>query len=75
MKVGPSSNNDYLSIPWVAQICCQLPLSGSVPAHVEEYLDNDEYYNNSGKEEQNRKGCVGDLGETASFIHYESFIF
>lgn len=46
MKVGPSSNNDYLSIAWVAQVCCQLPLSWSVPAHIEEYLNNDEYNNN-----------------------------
>lgn len=27
MKVGSSSNNDYLCIAWVAQVCCQLPLS------------------------------------------------
>lgn len=50
MKVGPSSNNDYLSIARVAQVRCQLPLSWSVPAHIEEYLDDDEYDNNSVKE-------------------------
>lgn len=27
MKVGSSSNNDNLSIAWVAQVGCQLPLS------------------------------------------------
>ncbi len=57
MKVGPSSNNDYLSVAWVAQVCCQLPLSWSVPAHIEEYLDDDEYDNNSvkGREEGEKK--------------------
>ncbi len=50
MEVGPSSNNDYLSIAWVAQVRCQLPLSRSVPADVEEYLDDDEYDDNSLKE-------------------------
>lgn len=27
MQVGSPSNDDYLSIAWVAQVCCQLPLS------------------------------------------------
>lgn len=49
MKVGPSSNDDDLGIAWVAQVCCQLPLSWPVPAHVKEYLDDDEYYDNSVK--------------------------
>lgn len=49
MKVGPSSNNDDLGIAWVAQVCCQLPLPRPVPAHVKEYLDDDEYYDNSVK--------------------------
>lgn len=47
MKVGPSSDYNYLSIAWVAQVCCQLSLSGPVPAYVEEYLDDDEYDDNS----------------------------
>lgn len=53
MKVGPSSDNDYLSIPCIAQVRCQLPLSWSVPAHIEEDLDDDEYYNNSTKTVKN----------------------
>lgn len=47
MKVSPSSDDDYLCIAGVAQICCQLPLSWPVPAHIEEDLYDDEYYNNS----------------------------
>lgn len=50
MEVGPSSNNDYLSIAWVAQVCCQLPLSRPVPAHIEKYLYDDEYNDNSVKD-------------------------
>lgn len=56
MQVGPSSNDDYLSIAWVAQVCCQLPLSWSIPAHVEEYLDNDKYDNNSAKKRTEKRG-------------------
>lgn len=47
MEVGPPSNNHYLSIAWIAQVCRQLPLSGPVPAHVEEDLDDDKYYDHS----------------------------
>ena len=63
MKVGPSSNNDYLSIAWVAEVSCQLPLSGPVPAHIEEYFDDDEYNNNSGKQKGNKINvkCVGNF--------------
>ena len=50
MEVGPSSDDDYLSVAWVVQVRCQLPLSRSIPAHVEAYLDNDEYNDNSGDE-------------------------
>lgn len=47
MEVGSSSNNHDLSVAGVAQVRCQLPLSGPVPAHVEEYLDDDEYDDDS----------------------------
>lgn len=56
MKVGPSSNNNYLGIAWVAQVCCQLPLSWSIPAHIEKYLDDDEYDDNSAKKERDKNG-------------------
>lgn len=46
MEVGPSSDDDYLSVAWVVQVRRQLPLSRSIPAHVEAYLDNDEYNDN-----------------------------
>lgn len=51
MEVGSSSNDDYLGIPGVAQVRRQLSLSGSVPAHIEEYLDDDEHYDHSEKRE------------------------
>lgn len=54
MEVGPSTDDDYLSIAWVAQVSCQLPLPRPVPAYIEEYLDYDEYYDHS----------VGGLGGT-----------
>lgn len=47
MKVGPPANNHYLSIAWIAQVSRQLPLPGPVPTHVEEDLDDDEYYDHS----------------------------
>lgn len=47
MEVGSPANNHYLSIAWIAQVSRQLPLSGPVPTHVEEDLDDDKYYNNS----------------------------
>lgn len=47
MEVGSSANNHYLSIAWIAQVSRQLPLSGPVPTHVEEDLDDDKYYNHS----------------------------
>ena len=59
MEVRSSSNYDYLSIAWVAQVGRQLPLSGSVPAHIEEYLDDDEYDDNS--VEERRLGWIGKL--------------
>lgn len=52
MEVGPPTNNHYLSIAWIAQVCRQLPLAGPVPAHVEEDLDDDKYYNHSEREKQ-----------------------
>lgn len=55
MKVGPSSNNDYLCIACVAQVCCQLPLPRPVPAHIEEYFYDDEYDNDSVKEANEKK--------------------
>lgn len=27
MEVGPPTDDDYLGIAWIAQVCCQLPLS------------------------------------------------
>lgn len=55
MEVGSPANNHDLSVAWIAQVSGQLPLSGPVPAHVEEDLDDDEYYNHSeGKGEQNK---------------------
>lgn len=47
MEVGSPANNHYLSIAWIAQVSRQLPLSGPVPTHVEEDLDDDKYYNHS----------------------------
>lgn len=58
MEVGPPANNHYLSVAWVAQVRRQLPLSGPVPAHVKEDLDDDEYYNHS--ETQARGGDESD---------------
>lgn len=58
MKEGPSSNDDNLGIARVAQVRCQLPLSRPVPAHVKEYLDDDEYYDNSGKGKKTNSGTV-----------------
>ena len=52
MKVGPSSNDDNLGIARVAQVGCQLPLPWSVPAHIEEYLDDNEYDDNSERERE-----------------------
>lgn len=52
MKVGPPTNNHDLSIAWIAKVCRQLPLSRPVPAHVEEDLDDDKYYNHSEREKQ-----------------------
>lgn len=43
MEVGPSSHNHNLSITWCSQVSCQLSLCGSVPAHIEQDLNNDEY--------------------------------
>lgn len=54
MKVGSPANNHYLSIAWIAQVCRQLPLSGPVPTHVEEDLDDDKYYNHSEREGEKR---------------------
>lgn len=62
MEVGPPSNNDDLGVAWVAQVRRQLPLPRSVPAHVEENLDDDEYDNHSEK-----KG-----GSSNSSIRYSS---
>lgn len=53
MEVGPPSDDDYLGIARIAQVRCQLPLSRPVPAHVEEYLDDDEDYDNSDEEKTN----------------------
>lgn len=47
MEVGSPANNHYLSIAWIAQVSRQLPLSGPVPTHVEEDLDDDKYDNHS----------------------------
>lgn len=52
MKVGSPANNHDLSIAWIAQVSRQLPLSGAVPAHVEEDLDDDKYYNHSDRERE-----------------------
>lgn len=65
MEVGPPSNNHYLSIAWIAQVRCQLPLSGPVPAHVEEDLDDDKYYNHSEKEKQE-----GEISPTRWLKHH-----
>lgn len=54
MEVGPPTDDDYLGIAWIAQVCCQLPLSWPVPAHVEEYLDDDEYDDNSGEKKRTK---------------------
>lgn len=56
MEVGPPTDDDYLGIAWIAQVCRQLPLSRPVPAHVEEYLDDDEYDDNSENERQTKWG-------------------
>lgn len=55
MEVGPPTHDDYLGIAWIAQVCCQLPLSGAVPAHVEEDLDDDEYDDNSDEKKAKQK--------------------
>ena len=54
MKVGSPTNNHYLSIAWIAQVSRQLPLSGPVPTHVEEDLDDDKDYNHSERERGKR---------------------
>lgn len=56
MKVGSPANNHYLSIAWIAQVSCQLPLSGPVPTHVEEDLDDDKNYNHSEREGEKKGG-------------------
>lgn len=68
MKVGSSTDDDYLSIAWVAQVCCQLPLSRSVPAHIEEYLDDDEYDDDSVKETGKNKEGKGVMGHYVSSL-------
>lgn len=73
MEVCPSTNNDYLGIARVAQICCQLPLSWPVPAHVEEDLDNDKYYDDSVKERRVRRGWGGQRHVTVWKLHLEGW--
>lgn len=56
MKVGSPANDHDLSIAWIAQVSRQLPLPGPVPTHVEEDLDDDEYYDHSGREKGKKEG-------------------
>lgn len=63
MEVGSPANNHYLSIAWIAQVSRQLPLSGPVPTHVEEDLDDDKYYNHSAG------GSGGDESEKSRIKH------
>lgn len=67
MEVGPPTHDDYLGIAWIAQVCRQLPLSGAVPAHVEEDLDDDEYDDNSDEEKQNKKWGAEHNGHALDF--------
>lgn len=68
MQVGPPTHDHYLGIAWIAQVGSQLPLSGPVPAHVKEYLDDDEYDDNS-EEETNTSGghaiCISSAKSTS----------
>lgn len=67
MQVSSSSDNHYLCIARVAQVRSQLPLSGPVPAHVEEYLYDDEDDHNSVERNVNR---LRNLVQKSKQIHF-----
>lgn len=70
MQVGPPSDDDNLGIAWIAQVCRQLPLSRPVPAHVEEYLDDDEDDDNSGDRGERGGGKLHLVGVQNVFMEY-----
>lgn len=66
VEISPSSHDHNLGISGVAQVGCQLPLPGPIPADVEEDLDDNEYYDNSRNKQTRGEVIVATIFEAVS---------